>query len=279
MTETLATDGALLAYNNRALGHGQVTGTVGTWTTTPPIDHLLTEQVPIPFAQVTPDTGVIEFDYTAHDREGQPEAFTLDICALLAHSAADDIEYRPGLPPGAVVKFIDDETELASIEYQPVPNRNLPPDLYAVLTDSVELQTLTVRIENAGTSPIRIGGLWAGDSIRFRANRGKPSDITDFARIGRVAATRWPNRRAIARTWAINAGRILADQATGTEGGRNFEGVFEEVGESSPVIYIHRISTQANINLTALYGYLTNPRVTHRSGPVHAVQFGVEEMR
>ena len=278
MTE-LSTEGALLAYNNRALGRGQVTGTVGTWTTTPPIEHLLTEQVPIPFAQVTPDTGVIEFDYTAHDREGDPESFDLDVCALLAHSAADDIEYRPGLPPGAVVKFIDDETELASIEYQPTPNRSLPPNVYAVLSESVELQTLTVRIENAGTSPIRIGGLWASPSIRFLVDRGKPSDVNDYARIGRVAATRWINRRTIGRAWSITASRIMEAQANGTTGQPNFAGIFEQFGESAPMIHIHRISTQANINLTALYGYLEGPRIQHRSGPVHRVTYNIVETR
>lgn len=273
------TDGALLAYFNRCLGRGTFTGTVGAWPGTPPIAHLGWEQVPVPFALVTPAAGVAEFTFQALDAGDVAEAFSLDTLALLAHTAADDLEYRPGLPAGALVRFLDGATELASIEWQPVPNRNLPANVYAVLSQAVTLDTLTVRIEQAGSAQIRIGGLWAGPSIRFKADRGLPTQPEDFSRVPRVDATRWPNRRTVGRVSQVNASRILADQATGSAGGVNFEGIFEDIGSSSPVIYIHRGDSQANIERTAIYGYLSSPRVTHRSGPVHAVQFGVEEMR
>lgn len=270
---SLPTSGALLAHSNRCLERGQFTGTVGAWSTSPPIAHLGWEQIPTPHAQVTPDAGVIEVDFEAQDADGEPLAFSLDTLGLLAHTDLASIAPRPGLPPGAVVRWLNGATELAAVEYQPIAGRNLPPNVYAVLAASVSLSTLTVRIEDAGADPIRIGGLWAGPSLRFRADRGRPVQPKDYSRSNRADATRWPNRRAITRASDVQASLVEQSQAEA------FEGVFEQVGTSRPVIYIHRISTAENRAKTALYGYLEAPAVNHRAGGLYQVQFGVDEVR
>ncbi len=259
--------GALLAFLNHCLGDGDWTGTVGSWATLPPIEHLGWEQVPVPYALVTPAGGVIELTFTP------PGPMTFDVLAVLAHTAADTLAYQPGLPAGAKVKFIDDSTELAEVEWQPVSGRDLPANVYAVLSAPVTIDELTVRIEDAGSDPVRLGGIWASPSIRFRADRGRPVAVEDFSLMGRADATRWPNRRAITRASDVQASLVEQSQAEA------FEGVFEQVGTSRPVIYIHRISTAEDRAKTALYGYLEAPAVNHRAGGLYQVQFGVDEVR
>ena len=249
---TLPTTGALLAYNNRALGPGEFTATTGTWTTAPPIEHMGTMQVPVPFAQVTPAAGEIAFDFQAQDGAGDPQEFAADTIALLAHT----------LPPGAVVKFLDGATELAEIEWTPLAGAGHI--AIAALDETVNLDTLTVSITAAGAAPVQIGGLWISRSFRHPFGLdGFSIQPVSYSEISRVGATPWTNGRASVTEVSFFVRGLTEAQAIGP-GEQSWRSITRQIGIHAPVLIMPLIR-RAN---DAIYGTIARfePIVPQRKG-------------
>lgn len=257
------TNKAVLAYANKIRAAELTTGT-GNWDSSRPLENLELPQIPVPYVLATPDTGNLAITW-------QPDTpTTVDALAILGHT----------LPPGAVVTWKDEADQvLATVTWQPLAHRSRAPNLVAVLPAPTLVEELKIEVADAGSEPIRIGGLWASEALFFQADRGADWQINDYSLAGQVEATIWTNRRTIADTVSCTASRILDDQAWGTENGRNFKGAFEEIGTSAPVIYLRRATDQADIDRWNVYGQLERPRVSHLRGPLNRVQFGVQEMR
>lgn len=271
---------AVLSYGNRILGRGQWTGVTGAFAN--PLTHLSTLQVPVPFILATPAAGELVLTFQAQDEAGDPESFKADTFGILAVTDATSIAPKPGLPDDAVIEFRDnaDDALLASVTWAALTNRNRPANAFALAATEAELTTLKVRITGAGAGQIRIGGVWAGRSIREQVSAQWGLTTSDYSNISRATTTPWPNRRGQADIVPGTMGAITEDQAYGIGGGANLKNVFETSGTSRPVVYVTDAATSARIAYLSVYGLLRPGwSISKREGHIFAAQFEVDEIR
>ena len=271
---------AVLSYGNRILGRGEWTGVTGKFAN--PFSHLSELQVPVPFISATPVSGELVLTFEAQDEAGDPESFKADTFGLLAVTDAASIAPKPGLPNNAVIEFRDDGTGdlITSVTWAALNNRSRPANAFALAAAEAEIDTLRVRITGAGAGEIRIGGVWAGRSIRERISRDWALDSTDYSTISRSATTPWPNRRGQSDIVPGTMSMLTEDQAYGIDGGQNLKHVFETAGTAGPVVYMTNAATAARIAHLSVYGLLRPGwSISRGEGELFSARFEVEEIR
>lgn len=251
---------------NRAVENGVFTGTIGTWATNPPISHLGTMQIPIPFAEVDPVGNELEFTFEAQNESDTAESFTFDVFSLLAHD----------LPIGAEIEVRDGSAVLGSLTVtdQRVKNATL------VLSSPATLDTVTVNVSNVTSSTVRIGGLFVGQGFYGDYAAGWKSRNNSASILSRVALTIWGLTRSTGRVIDYVVHDLTEDQAYGTDGGRSMQDLLAEVGNTEPVMVIPSTSSQARIDKLHVYGTLEEgATVYHSEATSFGAQFTVVEMR
>lgn len=176
---------AILGFNNRFHSRPTKAATYtdagGTFNSAQPLDNLGDQQLPI-FASFTgPDA---ELACAAVDDSDAAETFSADLLAVLGHD----------LPDGALVEFLDGTTLIAAASWRPTFGD--PEHLIAVLPDAVSLDTLTVRISNAGDAETvnQIGAIWASPSLRFLLDAKWHKRLGDTGTVSRsTGGTPWTN--------------------------------------------------------------------------------------
>lgn len=218
---------SLIAFDNRALGHGAFTDGAGTWASAPSIDNLGTMQ-PQVYAEVTPSGGAFDFTFQAQDASGTAEDFSPDVFGLLGHT----------LPDGAEVEFLDGATSLGSVTVSNVDNR--PQNAILVASSASTFDTLTVEVSSAGADAVQIGCLWCSRS--FRPTHGflltgygvTPEALAVWQRI---SATIWANEDEVVDRTAFELAALSRSEARGPDM-PNWAGIVALCGRHSPVIVI-----------------------------------------
>ena len=237
---------AILSYDN-AVSDSLLTVEVGTAEN---LEEAQLMQVPLPFAKITPDGGVIELRASF---SSQP----VSVFGVLAH----------GLPSGAEIEFLDQNGATLSTA-QPVR-----PNALSVAQEQAVSQ-VRFRMTNVGQLPIRIGLLWAGRAFEAVAEEAGEHGGSDYGYRSRVGATIWTNPRTVARTLPVTLRGLTDDQAWGT-----LEDIFTSVGTTRPVIYMPRTDSQLQIDRRSVYGTLGGRGRIIPEKPFYRAEFDVEEMR
>lgn len=218
---------SLIAYDNRALGNGAFTAGTGTWASSPSIDNLGTLQ-PQVYAQVSPSNGNFDFTFQAQDASGSAETFSPDVFALLGHT----------LPDNAVVSFKDGASTLGAVTVSNAANR--PQNAIVVTSSTASFNTLTVTVSSAGSSAVRIGGLWASESFR-PGNQFDPRSYSvtpeTLATWTRIDSTIWPNSRAVVNRVSFQMPYLTRAEYSGPDM-PNWVGISTVSGRHNPVILI-----------------------------------------
>jgi len=179
----------MIGYANMALGKS-IIETTGTFDGS---QFLGTMQSPTPHMEVTPTAGEIEFSLA--------ESGSIQLLALLGHTLPDD----------AVVTFSDGTSELVQITV----TSGRPHHIIARLDQSVAVSDVTINITNAGSSTVRIAGLWA--SAAFVPAHGIGLDgyaVTpeSFSRVVYATATPWVSEQSTVDRVSVSLPLLTAEE-------------------------------------------------------------------
>jgi len=236
---------AILSHTN-GIDTSTVTVTTGTAEN---LDELKAMQVPLPFATLTPDAGVVELR----------AVFTttpIRVVGLVGHD----------IPDTATIEFRDStDTLITSLAV----NR---PNAFAVI-DELSAGEIRYKITGLSAAPIRIALLWADAGFEAVAEASGEHGGTDYGYRSKVGAVTWTNPRTVARTVPATFRGLTEDQAFG-----DLEDLFTAVGTTRPVVYIPVLSTQAQINRRAVYGTLGARGRIIPEKPLYRAEFDVDEM-
>lgn len=168
---------AILSYDNRFHVAGGrkpavFTDVDGSFLSAQPLTHLGRSQLS-QFVQF--DGSEAELDCQAQDANDNPVEFACDVLGLLGHN----------LPNGTLIQFLDDAALLAAHTVRPYLDAN--PHTVVPLPTSVSLDTLTIKITNAGIGRHRISVPWAGPSLRFEQSEGWGFDMRELGQTERSA--------------------------------------------------------------------------------------------
>jgi hypothetical protein len=217
----------LIAYDNRALGHGAFTAGTGSWESSPSIDNLGNMQ-PQRYAEVTPSGGAFDFTFESQDSAGAAENQSPDVYALLGHT----------LPDSAVVTFKDGATTIGQVTVDNPENQ--PQNAILVASSATTLDTLTVEVASAGSDKVRLGGLWT--SASFRPTNGL--SLQNYSKMAetlstwtRIDTTIWANSRGVVHRASFEWPMLTRSEANGPDM-PNWTGITILSGRHNPVILI-----------------------------------------
>lgn len=162
------------AYQNRlhvtAAQAVEFTDVGATFDAAQPLTNLGTMQLPR-FAAFTGATATIEAEATDGGDPASAAPFSADVFAVLG------IE---NLEAGATIEFFDNDTgtpvSLGSVTWTPVAGQR---HAILLLDNPVTIDTLRVTFTDAGSGTTRIGGLWAGPSVRSAIRPGYGINTAD----------------------------------------------------------------------------------------------------
>jgi len=236
---------AILSHSNGIDG-ATITVTTGSGEN---LDELKAMQVPLPFATLTPSGGVVEIK----------AVFTTTPIRVLGIIGHD-------IPDTATIEFRDStDTLITSLGV----NR---PNAFAVI-DELSAGEIRYKITGLSAAPIRIALLWAGAGFEALAEEAGEHGGIDYGYRSKVGAVTWTNPRTVARVVPATFRGLTDDQAWD-----ELEGIFTAVGTTRPVVYIPRVSTQAQINRRSVYGTLNNRGRIIPEKPYYRAEFDVDEM-